>query len=312
MTEKATALAILELDCMPETLIERTTWIARVFGYKVHLVLFEPDSGVLFGGFAISSEADRLRTEMLQTQTAIIEDYADKMRSEGIEVTTSVLNLRPLGDGVLELSSRIDPKVVIKVSEYQSAAERSILVDSDWQLMRMCPHPLWLVRSETMPDKPVIVASVDPSHAHDKPAALDHEIIKNAKAVAASTGGELHLIHVYERLVGIGTAASRAINATKLPVDKIDARIKKEHRDALNDLAGKCDVDIDHAHQLPGRTHEIVPTFARSVGSGLVVMGALARWGLKRMIIGSTAERVIDQIASDVLIVRLGDSQLYD
>ena len=312
MSEKATALAILELDCMPDTLIERTLWIARSFDYKVHLALFEPDTGALFGGFAISSEADRLRREMLQTQTAIVEDFADRIRGEDIEVTTSVLNLRPLGDGVLELSSAIHPKIVIKASQYQTTAERSILVDSDWQLMRMCPHPLWLVRSEKMRDKPVIVAAVDPSHAHDKPAALDHEIVKNAKAVAASTEGELHLLHVYERLVGIGTAANRAIGASKLPINKIDARIKAEHRNALNALATDCKIDIDHAHQLPGRTHEIIPTFARSLGSGLVVMGALARWGLQRMIIGSTAEKVIDRVASDVLVVRLGESQLYD
>ena len=206
----------------------------------------------------------------------------------------------------------VSPKVVIKASQYHTIAERSILVDSDWQLMRMCPQPLWLVRSETMPEKPVIIAAVDPSNAHDKPAALDHEIVRNAKAVAAAAQGELHLLHVYERLIGIGTAASRAITSSKLPIDKIDARIKAEHRNALNSLATECKVDIDHAHQLPGHTSEIIPTFSRSLGSGLVVLGALARWGLKRMIIGSTAERVIDQIASDVLIVRLGDSQLYD
>lgn len=312
MTKKATALAILELDCMPDIVIERTVWIARTFDYKVHLVLFEPDSGTLFGSFFVSTEADRIRREMVQTQTAIVEDYADKIRSEGIKVSTSLLHTRPLGDGVIELSDEISPKLVIKASQYHTAAERSTLVDSDWQLMRVCPQPLWLVRSERMPDKPVVVAAVDPSHAHDKPAALDNEIVRNSKVIAEKTGGELHLLHVYERLIGIGTAASRAINATKLPIDKIDERIKTEHQNALNALATDCKVEIDRAHQLPGRTQEILPTFARSLGSGLVVLGVLARWGLKRMIIGSTAERVIDRIASDVLIVRLGDSQLYD
>ncbi|HNP63435.1 MAG TPA: universal stress protein, partial [Woeseiaceae bacterium] len=155
MAKKATALAILELDCMPDKVIERTLWIAHTFGYNVHLVLFEPDSGALFGGFSISSEADRIRREMVQTQTAIIEDYADKMRKEGIKTTTSLLHRRPLGDGVVELSDEISPRLVIKASQYHTAAERSILVDSDWQLMRMCPQPLWLVRAETMPEKPV-------------------------------------------------------------------------------------------------------------------------------------------------------------
>ncbi len=312
MTKKATALAILELDCTPDILIDRTMWIARTFHYKIHLALFEPDSGAMFGGFSISSEADRLRKEILQTQTAIVEDYADKLRSEGIEVTSSVLRSRPLGDGVLEISENLDLKLVIKASQHHTAAQRSMLIDSDWQLMRMCPQPLWLVRSETMPEKPVIVAAVDPNSADDKPAALDHEIVRTAQLVAETANGELHLLHVYERMIGISTAAKRAINASKLPIDEIDARIKAEHRNALDALATDCKVDIDRAHQLPGHTHEIIPTFARSAGSGLVVMGVLARWGLKRMIIGSTAERVIDQISSDVLIVRLSDRQMYD
>jgi nucleotide-binding universal stress UspA family protein len=34
-------------------------------------------------------------------------------------------------------------------------------------------------------------------------------------------------------------------------------------------------------------------------------MGALARWGLKRAVIGSTAERVLDQLPCDILLVRL-------
>ncbi len=312
MTKKATALAILELDCIPDILIDRTMWIARTFHYKIHLALFEPDSGAMFGGFSISSEADRLRKEILQTQTAIVEDYADKLRSEGIEVTSSVLRSRPLDDGVLEISDNLDLKLVIKASQNHTAAERSMLIDSDWQLMRMCPQPLWLVRSETMPENPVIVAAVDPSSADDKPAALDHEIVRTAKLVAEAANGELHLLHVYERMIGIGTAARRAINASKLPIDEIDARIKAEHGNALDALATDCKVDIDRAHQLPGHTHEIIPAFSRSVGSGLVVMGVLARWGLKRMIIGSTAERVIDRIASDILIVRLSDRQMYD
>ena len=312
MAKKATALAILELNCMPETVIDRTLWIARTFDYNVHLVLFEPFSGALFGNLSVSSEADRIRREMVQTQHAIVEDYADRIRKEGVKVTTSILDRRPLGDGIVELSDEISPRLVIKASQYHTAAQRSMLVDSDWQLLRICPQPLWLVRAETMPEKPVVVAAVDPSHAHDKPAALDHEIVRNSKVIAEKANGELHLLHVYERLVGIGTAANRAINASKLPIDKIDERVKAEHRNALNALAMECKVDIDRAHQLPGRADEIIPTFARSLGSGLVVLGALARWGLKRMIIGSTAERVIDHISSDVLIVRLSDTQLYD
>lgn len=309
---KDTLLAILELDCIPDTLIDRTAWIAHKFNYQVHLVLFEPNSMELLGRFSVSSEAKQIRQDMEQAQTELVEDYANQLRDAGIDATTSVLQERPLGDGILKISPAVKPKLVVKATLFHSAAQRGMLVDSDWQLMRACPYPLWLVKADNIAANPLIVAAVDPGNAHDKPAALDYEIVRTAKAVAQLTEGDLHLLHTYERLAGIGAAAGMAFKSGRLPIDEIDARIKSEHRDALDLLAETNGIETDHAHQLPGRLQDILPAFARSQNAGLVVMGALARWGLKRAIIGSTAERVIDHIACDILIARLGEHPLYE
>lgn len=311
-SDKNTILAILELDSDPENLINRVTWIAQSFNYRVHLVLFEPESGALLGGFAISNEADVIRQELQRTQDVIVESYAAKLRDNGIEVMTSVLRQRPLDDGILAIAISVKAKIIVKAIHFHSIAERGILVDTDWQLMRTSAYPLWFVKSEPMPENPVVVAAVDPSNAHDKPAALDREIAQTAKAVARAVDGDVHLLHTYERLAGIGRAANRTFKPVKLPIDEIDARISKEHRKALDKLAADCGIDAEHTHQLPGSTQDILPTFARSRKAGLVVMGALARWGVKRMLIGSTAERVIDHLPCDVLIVRISEYQLWD
>ena len=312
MTDRDTILAILELDSDPDNLIDRVTWIAKSFDYRVHLVLFEPENGALLGGFAISNEAEVIRQELQRTQDEIAASYADKLRDNGVEVTTSVLRQRPLDDGIQAIAMSVKARMIVKAIRFHSTAERSILVDTDWQLMRVSPYPLWFVKSDPMPENPAIVAAVDPSHAHDKPAALDREIVQTANAVARAVDGDVHLLHTYERLVGIGKAANRTFKPIKLPIDEIDARIKAEHRNALDALAADCGIDADHTHQLPGRTHEILPAFTRSQNAGLVVMGALARWGVKRMLIGSTAERVIDHLPCDVLIVRLSEYQLWE
>jgi universal stress protein E len=312
MTDKNTILAILELDSDPDNLINRVTWIAQSFNYRVHLVLFEPESGALLGGFAISNEADAIRQELQRTQDEIVESYATKLRDNGIDVTTSVLRQRPLDDGILAIAMSVKAKIIVKAIRFHSLAERGILVDTDWQLMRTSAYPLWFVKADQMPENPAIVAAVDPSNAHDKPAALDREIVQTANAVARAIDGDVHLLHTYERLAGIGKAANRTFKPVKLPIDEIDARISKEHRKALDALAADCGVDAEHTHQLPGSTHDILPAFARSQNAGLVVMGALARWGVKRMLIGSTAERVIDHLPCDVLIVRLSEYQLWD
>ena len=93
--------------------------------------------------------------------------------SAGINVNTAVLEERPIADGILHHALNLQPRYVFKATHYHSAAERSIFVDTDWQLIRSCPYPIWLVKPHELRAQPVIVAAVDPTHSHDKPATLD-------------------------------------------------------------------------------------------------------------------------------------------
>jgi universal stress protein E len=211
---------------------------------------------------------------------------------------------RPIADGVLQRAVDLEPRYIVKGTQYHSAAERSIFVDTDWHLIRVCPYPLWLVKPHAIREKPVIVAAVDPTHSHDKPAELDQAIVNAAQVIAEQTGGELHLLHTYHRLVGVGREATRTFKPIELPVDELAEKIQAEHRQKLDELASANGIDAKHTHQLPGDTKELLPVFARTHGADLVVMGALARWGLKRAILGSTAEKVLDHLPCDILIVR--------
>jgi len=170
--------------------------------------------------------------------------------------------------------------------------------------MRACRRPLWLVKPGPMPETPVILAAVDPVHSHDKPAALDGSIVRHAADIAGRTGGQVELLHTYDLVAGIGSAATREFKPIRIAVDKIDEKMRKEHRDKLDTLARRHGIDPAHVHQIAGAARELIPGYARQIGANLVVMGALARWGLKRAIIGSTAERVLDQLHCDILIVR--------
>ena len=111
------------------------------------------------------------------------------------------------------------------------------------------------------------------------------------------------LFHTYQRLEEIGSRVTWKFKPEKLPVDKLDEKIRDEHRKALQDLAAECGVAAADVHQLPGRTHNLLPTFARANGASLVVMGGRSRSGIKQRIVGSTATRVLDHLPCDVLVV---------
>ena len=58
------------------------------------------------------------------------------------------------------------------------------------------------------------------------------------------------------------------------------------------------------AHLVTGNPATVIPRLARDLGAQIVVMGALSRSGLMRVLIGNTAERVLESLPCDVLVVK--------
>jgi universal stress protein E len=307
VSSKRKILVVVEPDNKPQVVVERANWLAKLMNCDIELLLCDTTLNPLGIGIIPSAKSSELERAIEQVQQGLVKELAAIAGENGITVTTSVVEERPVAEAVLSRARVANPKFVMKGTQYHSDAERGIMVDTDWQLARTCPFPIWFVKAEQFADKPVIVASVDPTHSHDKPAALDDIIVRMAKSIARATDGHVHLFHSYERLVSIGDEATKVFRPVKLEIEKIDKEVREEHRKALNSLASRNAIDEKSVHQLPGRTRELLPTFVRTHNAQLVVMGALARWGLKRMIIGSTAERVIDHLPCDIVIVKLGE-----
>lgn len=310
MSENGKILVIIEPDNHPHKVVDRACWLAELTGSDLHLILCDPDVNALsLGGIFVSNEARDIARHILDAQSEMIDEIAQPARDRGLNVTTKILEERPVADALLQLALDIEPLYVVKGTEYHSVAERAIFVDTDWQLIRTCPYPLWLVKDRELAKKPVIIAAVDPVHSHDKPAELDQMIVEKAQAIGGPAKGDVHLFHTYERIVGIGREATKTFKPIELPVDELSQKIEAEHRKQLDALAAATDIDAKHVHQLPGSTKDLLPSFARTENADVVVMGALARWGLRRMIIGSTAEKVLDHLPCDILIVRLAEKQ---
>ena len=304
MTSRPRILVVIEPDNQPKNVIDRAVWLANLMNCDLELLLCDPMANPLMIGLIPSPKFSELERAIEQVQQGFVNDLAERARAVGVNVTTDVVVERPVAEAIMARAELSKPRFVVKGTQYHSDAERGIMVDTDWQLARICPFPIWMVKASHFEDAPIIVAAVDPTHSHDKPATLDTTIIQMAKSVAELTDGEVHLFHTYERLAGVGDEAMRIFRPIKLEIDKIDKKMKENHRDALDALAERNKIDDKHVHQLPGRTRDLLPSFVRSKNAQLVVMGALARWGFKRMIIGSTAERVMDHLPCDILIVR--------
>ncbi|MDH3430068.1 MAG: universal stress protein [Gammaproteobacteria bacterium] len=299
-----TILAIIETDGFSEQVANRAAWIAKRYECDVELFFSDPTLGFLRDSFMISVDARQLSDGIRRAQEESLANLASGIAETGVTVTTSISHDRPASDAIVARALECDPMFVFKGTAYHSPAERATFTFTDWQLIRKLDYPLWLVKSRQWKDKPLIVAAVDPVHEKDKEGALDQAIVDAGKSIAEKCGGTLHLLHTYQRLHEIGAYAKFQFKPTRAPIEEIEAKMRTVHRRHLDAFAARNEIDADAIHQLPGRTREILPTFVRANGADLVIMGAVARSGLKRRIIGSTAEHVLDHLPCDILIAR--------
>jgi len=300
-------LAILEVERFPEDVASRAAWIAKHFGTDLELVFSDPTLGFLRDSFMISADSQQIADTIRQAQSENLERLAESVASSGVSITTSIISDRPASDAIVAKALDCEPLFVVKGTAYHSPAERAAFTFTDWQLIRNLDYPLWLVKPQEWKEQPTIVAAVDPMHQHDKEGVLDQAIVDAGKDLAARFDGELLLLHTYQRLVEIGDFAKFRFKSGKLPVKEIEEKMRHDHSRHLDAFAAKNEIPADAIHQLPGRTRDILPVFARENSADLVIMGAVARTALTRRILGSTAELVLDSLPCDILIVRRPD-----
>jgi universal stress protein E len=297
-------LAIIEPDVFPDDVASRASWLAIQYGCDLELLLCDPMLTQFGDSFIATNEAQQLADGIKQTQLEIIGGIAASVSSSDLNIAATVLHDRPMADAIISKAIDCDPTFVVKGTSFHSRADRATFTYTDWRLIRKIVCPVWLVKGREWKKHPVIVGAVDPTHHHDPKAIIDQKIVEAGKTLATMTSGKLLLLHTYQRLVEIGSHAMKAINPIRLPIDEIDKNVRESHRRQLDALASINNIALGDAHQLPGRTQEILPAFARSHGADIVIMGAVARTGLKRLALGSTAERVLDHLPCDILLVR--------
>ncbi len=301
-----TILAVIESERFPMEVAKRAARLAELYECDLDIVLSDPTIGFLRRSFMISVDSQQISETVQQAQAEELQRIEEALADFDVSITTSVIQDKPASDAIVARALELEPRFVVKGTTYHSPAERAVFAFNDWQLIRKLEFPLWLVKVHEWKDKPVVVAAVDPIHPDDEEGRLAQAIVDMAKAVSGRLGGELALITTYDLLEEVNTWAKLEFKPLKVPMEELQEKMRDEHRRKLDSMAAASAIDPDALHLLPGRTRDILPAFAREQDADLVIMGAVARSGLKRRLIGSTAEHVLDHLPCDILVVHDG------
>jgi len=134
---------------------------------------------------------------------------------------------------------------------------------------------------------------------------LSNDSLKVIEAAARLAGdtAKLHLVHVVEPVAAAYSMDIYAVNISELQQEAINFAEER-----LAKLGNKINAKEDHIHTLLGAPAPEVRSLAEEIGADVIVIGSHGHSGWK-ILLGSTANKVLHGATCDVLTVHVGDEE---
>ncbi len=230
-----------------------------------------------------------------------LERHVRRLRRVGIRVRAVAEWDYPAHEALIRAAARAGADLVVAEQHAGRHLAAGLLRLTDWELLRLAPLPVLLVKRGGGYRRPAVLAAVDPDHRYAKPAQLDREILEAGALLAGALKGHLHLVHAYSPLPLDAYTRGTLSQQTLEEMQRHSAAAAAAKVERLAALAG---IPGTRRHLIPRHPADAIEQVAAATHSAIVVMGALARGGLKRLLIGNTAERVLDHLPCDLLVIK--------
>lgn len=280
--------------------LAKAAQLAQAAGARLELyhAISEPlyTDPALFGPKTLIQHETEIRAGHLER----LERLARPLRERGLAVSCSATWDFPAADAIVRHAAAKRSDLIV-VDSRGSHAGRWFLRFTDWELLRLSPIPVLLVRGSRPYTSPTILAALDPMHTAAKPAKLDAEILSAAGELQRVLGGKLHAMHAYVP-GAIGLRPEQMARAGF--AERLEKRTRSRAARALASELKAAKVADATVHLVALHPVNAIPATARKTGAAITVMGAISRSGLRRLFIGNTAEQVINDLRSDVLVVK--------
>ena len=270
-------------------------------GLDAELVLFHAIAAPLYLEGDLAGSRSAIERSTRAACLAQLEVRALRLRSLGISVSVSAEWDYPAYEAILRAASRAGADLIVAEQHAGRHIAAGLLHLTDWELLRLSPLPVLLVKRPGIYRRPLVLAAVDPDRRFSKPERLDREILQAGSLLARALRGALHAVHAYSPLPL--TAYTRGTLSEDIVRD-LQRRSAQTAAAKLGRLAAPAGISAARRHLIARHPSDAIEQVAAETRSALVVMGALARSGLKGLLIGNTAERVLDYLPCDLLVIK--------
>lgn len=279
--------------------------IARRTGATLHLALVHVPADSVSPNYPLAAALEAHEAEQRDHETAYLEDLVARLEPSGVSIRPALLRGR-VSSAIARYVEEAAIGLVVMTTHGRGGLQRAWLGSTADSLIRQCMIPIFLVRptDETREigaanDRPIrrILASMDGSDTAEI-------ALRDALELGVASDARLFLVHVLQPPVA--SASPYLPHTVQLTNDEVDARevYMKRYLDSvavqdwIQGRPAETRVTVDY-HPAPS-----VLEMAETEDADLIVLGTHGRGGLRRLILGSVADKVIRGTHRPVLVHR--------
>ena len=230
-----------------------------------------------------------------------LDALAAPLRHQGIDVEVRVLWGKTSVEIIREvLRGRHD--LVLRVAKGHMSRHTGFFGTTGRRLFRDCPCAVWLVAAADTPEYKHVMGCIDTSTGHKLDAELNNKVYELSSTISRQHEARRSIVHAW-------SIDGEELIDGRVHKDEFE-RMRQQRHDyeegVLNKFLESHGVQASNAdiHMLKGNPAQVIPSFAEENDVDLLVMGTVARSGLTGMLIGNTAERILDDLECSVLAVK--------
>ena len=221
-------------------------------------------------------------------------DAAQQLQDDGYEVTTQQAWHETFHETIIQVQQAENCGLVIKQHFPENPLKRALLTPDDWKLLRYCPCPVLIAKTNRPWSEGTILAAVDVGNNSAEHRALHASLISNAFEIASIAKATLHVF----------TAHPSPMLSAADPTFQLRETIEARYREQCYNFVKEFELNDEQMHVKEGPADVLIPEMAREMDAVVTVIGTVARTGLSGALIGNTAEAVLDAVETDVLVLK--------
>lgn len=292
-------LVSIDAAATAQPVLECAAQLAVKHGAQLKVVDVVPEFGwaqrfLLAANEHLHDLLERERAELLTARAA-------PLQAQGLNVVTKVLRGRTSAALIAEAEAG-KHDLVMRNAKGLKSRRIGAFGTTSFELLRRCPTAVYLHQSAAPVKFDRIAAAVDANPEEPEMSGLNQRILEAAVAVRDLTHGRLDVVHVWsiygERMVKDYMRTSEFA--------ELEQSVRAEHAALLTRLLSDSNVDLpsEAVHLVRGEPSIELPNFVRENSIDLLVMGTVGRRGMAGLLLGNTAEMVLNQLSCSVLAVK--------